>query len=297
MRGISEHGAGYYFLINNAEMIPKYVGKATDDLLKLIGIDSALKIRGKNGTVLKKVFDHEDLISGAKMHDIRESNMRQLVAQLDVVPVSGANESEILTWELSFTTAETKILKTISGNLIVKFTHDEQDAKKEVDEVLVALRIQEVGELDKTVLKMLDEGKPGEALIQKSIAIEMLKEVQNKDTTGFISRMLPNAERNYEDLKNKKKNAAAVRKNLDYTGYLHRRASIDAMCDMELNDQDEIAEDSFGASLTLNNSGVLNNSGALNNSATLNNSASLFDDDEEDIFSKVSSINRNRRLS
>jgi len=72
----------------------------------------------------------------------------------------------------------------------------------------------------------MDEGKTGEAVIQKSIAIQMLKEVLDKDNTGFVKRILANAERMYEDMQNKKKNAAAVRKNLDYNGYLNRRASF-----------------------------------------------------------------------
>jgi len=140
--------------------------------------------------------------------------------------------------------------------------------KKEIDEVLVALRIQEVGEIDKTVIRMIDEGKTGEALLQKALAIEMLKEVLNKDTTGFVSRMLANAEQNYEDLKNKKKDVRAVRKNLDYNGYLHRRASIEAMREMEINVSDVISEN-----------------------------PSVSDSSNTDVHDKVTNRSRNRRIS
>jgi len=88
----------------------------------------------------------------------------------------------------------------------------------------------------------MDEGKTGEAVIQKSIAIEMLKEVADKDSTGFVKRILANAERMYLDMQNKNKNAAAVRKNLDYNGYLNRRASLSAMNEMEMNFDDAITD-------------------------------------------------------
>jgi len=247
MLGISEHGSGYYFLMNNAENIPKYVEKATDDLLKLIGSESVLKIRGKNGTVLKKIFDHDDLIGGAKLRDLRESNLQQLVAQFDVTPVANAASAEILTWELSYISAETKKTDVMQGSLIIGFTDNENDVKKENTDVLVAVIVQEVGEIDKTILRMMDEGKTGEAVIQKSIAIQMLKEVLDKDNTGFVKRILANAERMYEDMQNKKKNAAAVRKNLDYNGYLNRRASFSAMNEMEMNFCDEIVADPIGS--------------------------------------------------
>jgi len=278
MRGIAEHGSGYYFLMNNAENIPKYVEKATDDLLNLIGSESVFKVRGKNGSVLKKIFDHDDLVGGSKLRDIRENNMQQLVAQFDVTPAASTPSVEILTWELSFNAAETKENKLIKGNLTVGFTDNEQEVKQQADDVLVAVVVQEVGEIDKTILRMMDDGRTGEAVIQKSIAIQMLKEVQEKDTTGFVKRILANAERMYADMQNKKKNKAAVRKNLDYNGYLNRRASISAMNEMEINECDAIVEDSIPTYSNLNN--IVEN-----------------DDDDENANANMAKIRHNRRLS
>jgi hypothetical protein len=36
--------------------------QALDDLLTVIGTEAVLKLRGKGGCVVKKVFDHEDLL-------------------------------------------------------------------------------------------------------------------------------------------------------------------------------------------------------------------------------------------
>jgi len=154
---------------------------------------------------LKKIFDHDDLIGGAKLRDLRESNLQQLVAQFDVTPVANAASAEILTWELSYISAETKKTDVMQGSLIIGFTDNENDVKIENTDVLVAVIVQEVGEIDKTILRMMDEGKTGEAVIQKSIAIQMLKEVLDKDNTGFVKRILANAERMYEDMQNKKR--------------------------------------------------------------------------------------------
>jgi len=226
----------------------------------------------------KKIFDHDDLVGGSKLRDIRENNMQQLVAQFDVTPAASTPSVEILTWELSFNAAETKENKLIKGNLTVGFTDNEQEVKQQADDVLVAVVVQEVGEIDKTILRMMDDGRTGEAVIQKSIAIQMLKEVQEKDTTGFVKRILANAERMYADMQNKKKNKAAVRKNLDYNGYLNRRASISAMNEMEINECDAIVEDSIPTYSNLNN--IVEN-----------------DDDDENANANMAKIRHNRRLS
>jgi len=126
--------------------------------------------------------------------------------------------------------------------------------------------------------------KTGEAVIQKSIAIEMLKEVADKDSTGFVKRILANAERMYLDMQNKNKNAAALRKNLDYNGYLNRRASLSAMNEMEMNFDDAIT-DTVSANSNVNIVG-------------LNTSVDVDDDaNSPPTPIKYLSNTRNRRLS
>jgi hypothetical protein len=51
MRGISEHGSGHYIYMNEPSNIPKYVEKALNNLLGVIGIEATLKLRGLNGCV------------------------------------------------------------------------------------------------------------------------------------------------------------------------------------------------------------------------------------------------------
>jgi len=235
MRGIAEHGAGHYFYINQPQQIPKYVGKALDNLQSVIGTESVLKLRGKNGCIIKKLFDHDDLLGGAKLKDHKESNMRHLIALAQLTPNGTADSDEVVTYELSYTLPQNQQTHKISGSLRMKFTDDEKALQQTNNEVLVALRSVEAGELDKAVLRMIDEGRTQEAIIQKSIAVEMLKEVVKMDTTGFVEILLARAEKHLADLK-ADKDPQLVRKALDYDGYLGRRLSICAMSEMKIAD-------------------------------------------------------------
>jgi len=229
--------------MNSPENIPKYVGKALDDLLTVIGTESTLKLRGKGGCVVKKVFDHEDLIKGAQLKDLKEGNMRQLIAQVQVTPTPKVAEETILTWELSYKLPATMETKTLQGTLEMQYTEDEKLVQPELQnyDVLVALRCLEAGELDKTVLKMLDEGRREEAILQKAIGVEMLKEVVTRDTTGFVKVLLERAEKHLADLRTNR-DAKVIRKALDYDGYLGRRLSVCAVSEMALASSGESAD-------------------------------------------------------
>ncbi len=51
MRGIAQHGSGYYLYLDEPQNIPKYVSKALENLLGVVGTEATLKLRGMNGCI------------------------------------------------------------------------------------------------------------------------------------------------------------------------------------------------------------------------------------------------------
>lgn len=59
MKGIAEYGNSNYFYIDEFEKIELYVSAALGSLLGVIGKEATLKVRGKGGGVVKKIYGHD----------------------------------------------------------------------------------------------------------------------------------------------------------------------------------------------------------------------------------------------
>jgi len=183
---------------------------------------------------VKRVYDHEDLIGGAQLKDILEANLRQITSIVELSPPAPSPAPvEIIAWELSYKIPETKETKVLSGTVSVRLTDDDKLLAQN-SEVLVASKSQEAGDFDKKVLELIDAGRYEEAIIQKNIAVELLKEVVDIDKTGFISVMLKKAEKHLADLKGGR-NKRELRLSVGYDAGLFRRYSFCAIREAEIS--------------------------------------------------------------
>jgi len=97
--------------------------------------------------------------------------------------------------------------------------------------VEVALLIQEIGDNDSEVVKLIDAGKLDEATKVKERELVRLKEVEKNDPSGMITRLIEKTEKSLRDLKDKDKDTASIRKEIHYQGYQKRRNSAYALFD------------------------------------------------------------------
>jgi len=95
--------------------------------------------------------------------------------------------------------------------------------------VEVAILIQEIGDNDSEVVKLIDAGKLDEATKIKERELVRLKEVEKDDPSGMITKMIEKTEKSLRDFKDKDKDTASIRKEIHYQGYQKRRNSVYAM--------------------------------------------------------------------
>jgi len=103
MKGISESGLGDYFFIDSGKNIPGFVSKAIHGLMSIIGTNSCLKVRGKNGVIVKKYLtaNKVDMLEGYCFGDLNSGNLKQIIVEIEVSPTK--EEKTIgVTYELSF---------------------------------------------------------------------------------------------------------------------------------------------------------------------------------------------------
>eukprot|EP01110_Echinostelium_bisporum_P002434 TRINITY_DN1592_c0_g1_i1.p1 TRINITY_DN1592_c0_g1~~TRINITY_DN1592_c0_g1_i1.p1 ORF type:complete len:425 (-),score=121.76 TRINITY_DN1592_c0_g1_i1:35-1309(-) len=230
MKGISEYGSGNYFFIESPEVIEQFVAKGLRGLLALMGTSVTLKIRGKSGAILTKVYSHPDLIKGADLGDLKQNNTRQIIAELDISPTSGEG-AQILTWELSYIPDGQTEKISLNGDLSIKFTDDDKLLDKKNVAVEVALAIQTLGDTDLEVVKLIDKGSIDEAIAIKTKELERLTALEPVDTTGTITTLKQKTQKALDQLKNKEIDVRQVRKEIHYQGYAKRRNSIYAIND------------------------------------------------------------------
>jgi len=224
MKAISKAGRGDYFFIDAAENIPKIVSKAIHGLIDVTGTNSLLKIRGKNGLIIKKIVGHEDvdLTNGYQFGDLHADNLKQILVQAEISPIN-SGETEVINYELSFLNND-KIFK-IQGSANIEFTEDDSKLKEQNIEVLIAIKLQESAKINHEIVTLIDDGNIEEAIFKKSKIIEELQELESKDTSGMIKKTITKSLIALEDLK-KKKNLNLVKKEFDDIAYKEECLSV-----------------------------------------------------------------------
>jgi len=224
MKGIQHHGTGDYYFIENELEIEKLVDLGFRGLLSLIGTDTVLKVRGKNGSVLKKIFCHEDLIKGASIGDLQENNTLQIMARMEVIAPQNVEKGEVLSWELSYIPVGEKDHVSVTGSLELGFTDNEALTQNKHPQVQVILVAQEVIETYSEIISLVEAGQFTAAIAIQTASIQKLKDIQHLDTTDQISNMLLSKEKGLEVLQ--KRNVKLARKKMHKEG--HEDARMDS---------------------------------------------------------------------
>jgi len=86
MKNIAEYGHGDYFFINDKAAIERIIDSTISGLLWTVGTKAVVFIQGCNGAIVKKIFNHADLIHGAKLGDLKEDFTKQLVVEIEFGP-------------------------------------------------------------------------------------------------------------------------------------------------------------------------------------------------------------------
>ncbi len=229
MTSISKSGHGGFTYIKKPSLIEQYVADALGNMKRLIGTNAQLTVRGTGTAIVKRIFDHSGNVASLK--DVRESNKVQVVVELQVAPsdaVPPSDSASILEWELSYVSSETGATVTQSGHLDASFTRDAAAATVVNAPVRSAVLQLQSGEVDNEITALLDAGKRQEAIDKKKAALDMLRKAHELDPTGFAGTMLSAGEKTLKHLESAR-SANKVKKTVQYSGYLQRRASISAM--------------------------------------------------------------------
>jgi hypothetical protein len=202
LRGISERGSGDYFFIQSPENIPKYVSTAIKGLTRLVGLGGTFTLTGEHGTIAT--------IYGAdgsdKYHfgDIVANEQINIVAAIEVddsPKINGTNSSIVAKWEVSYQTNSTQPeQKSYNGHIIMEFTTELAAAEEQDEEVILAVKIKEFGAKEREGKILYEDGKLAEVIdLRKSYIIE-LKEYEEKDSTGRITKLIESAAKQLSNL-------------------------------------------------------------------------------------------------
>jgi len=236
MKGIAEYGNGAYFFIEGADAIPAFVSFALKYTLETLASNAVVKVRGINAGLVKKFYsEHHDLLKGARLGDLRADNVRTVLLQMEVRGDVTEAEQDVLSCELTFKKkdaeeekeVETSIVKTVT----LRFTNDAEDVETARDpDVVVKVVVQQTGEIDKEMVKVLDgkgNGKTKAAIELLEKQVELLEGVVDIDNNVLegknkIASLLEKAEKSLKDLRERGATKEA-RKEAHHRGYMKSR--------------------------------------------------------------------------
>jgi ribosomal protein L12E/L44/L45/RPP1/RPP2/uncharacterized protein YegL len=221
MKGVSESGHGHYFFIDSSDKIPAMLDKAFRGLQRTVAANAVLKIKGSKGRVVKKLNGSEDVFKGIPLGDMRERDLKQVLVEIEIEEDSSDEPIEVLEFELSYDRMDEFIpLSPQRGNLLMTTSTDKSKLSQLEDEVLVYLMIHECGELDKTVVKLMEANKIDEAISIKREVVRILADLAPRDKVGFAKVLLLHAKSRLQDLEQLKtrtssKSYESVKKAID----------------------------------------------------------------------------------
>lgn len=239
MRAISDSGQGDFFYIDQAGKIPAFVDKGLAGLESILATEAVLKVRAaknSSGVLINKIYgyDQQDLISGVKIGDVRAKNLKSMIIDMVFSPTSSSISTdpvEVLTFELSFKPASSETTQKLAGSLYLRVTDDDSDPDlgREDPVVKVSLAIQESGEQDAEILKLLEANNKSQAIQAKQKQIDALKKVMDIDPTGHVAAILKMAEDSLASLQEVEFDMESAKKQIGYSGYRARRNSTYAL--------------------------------------------------------------------
>jgi len=251
MKGISDKGRGSYFFIEGSKAIPQFVGIALKGILKLVGSDAILRIRGLKGSVVSKIYGHKDLVKGAELGDLSQDDTRRVVCELEVKPTGGEKEEEITSYTLKYRCVRKKSHEelpehgekgesaemeldetnydTIEGVVKVRISESAEEVEASKNkEVHVAVVVKQTAEMDEEMLDLIKRGQVKNAITLAEKQIEALTAVKDLDIDGkqHVAELLKQANDTLATLKTQGATAKA-KKEIHHRGYMKCMDSAD----------------------------------------------------------------------
>jgi len=198
---LQKNGNGTYFFIDKSENIPTLVEKAFKALNRTVASNVILQVKAKNGVTIKKLQGNENLLQGIQLGDLRESDLKQILLEVQIPEGTDMDPLEILSFELQYKKIVESIPSSpVTGNLYLTPSNNFDDLLQLENEVLVYLKIHECSEIDKQVLAEINSGRYLNAYNLKSQAVEILSEIAEKDELGFAKVLLKKAKTRLDDI-------------------------------------------------------------------------------------------------
>jgi Ca-activated chloride channel family protein len=206
MKGIAEAGCGQFFFLESAGVIVPLITKALQSVFDVCGTQAQLMIRGRNNTIVTKIWGHENIAFGANLGDLHDDNLRVILCDFTVSgTVPEGTEVDILDYQLKYnrpadTDGESLV---VTGTLSITFVNDESLFQQIDPRVQTLHAVQLAAEMDERIAQLINDNKRDNAITVITEQIALLKEVEQlDDEKGMISmlvRMAENMKKRLED--------------------------------------------------------------------------------------------------
>ena len=241
MKGIADAGGSRFYFLESIRVIESFVSKALMSVFKVCGSQTRLVIRGQNGSVVTKIWGHENLVDGAQLGDLHVNNVRSVLCEFTTSATHADPTIEVpsLTYELSFhqpndlQAAPTVIRKVLH----LKFVDDDSLMSQVDPQVKVMHVTQEAARMDAEIADLVKNNQVEQALELVEKQLELLKSVEQFDgERKSIGLLIQIAEKMRGKLKVDNVDRDLVCQGYHHQSYLKRQASCEYMEEFGLYD-------------------------------------------------------------
>jgi len=223
MKNIAEYGHGDYFFINEQAAIERIIDACISGLLWTVGTNAVVAMQGCNGALVKKVYNHKDLVAGAQLGDLKEDFIKQVVFEIEYGP-SGCElykPIHIATYVLNYDTKEGP--QTHKGELFVTVVDDKARIGELHPKIEIAHCVAVAAEHDLIILDLLDNKKIEKAIALQEEHLDKLKKLNERihDENGFFKYTLLTAEDSLTKMKKNKSDTKEAKKHVQYSNYMN----------------------------------------------------------------------------
>ncbi|CAF1600418.1 unnamed protein product [Didymodactylos carnosus] len=200
--------------------------KALQSVFDVCGTQAQLIVRGRNNTIVTKIWGYENVACGANIGDLHAENLRVLLCDFTVSgTVPEGTEVEVLDYQLKYNqpanvNSEPSI---VSGTLTVKFVNDESLVQQVDPRVKTLHAVQVAAEMDDRIAQLITERKRTDAVALINEQIALLKAVENlDDEKGMIRMLVGMAEGMQQRLKDQTVSEETAAKHYGHHGHMKK---------------------------------------------------------------------------
>jgi len=105
----------------------KFVSIALNDILKSVGTDAILRLRGVNGGAVATAYGYKDISNGLLLGDLISNNLREVTIDMQVLGREGIDEEDILIYQLEYVPFYVGLEPvTIINKVSIKYSNEPQ---------------------------------------------------------------------------------------------------------------------------------------------------------------------------